>query len=245
MTRFRIALALVTVGWLMAELLAGVFYFELYDLFDFFTWPVISLPLIAIGLALCVAAIVMTWFPSSRKLGLLVLLLVACVTCLQSFTQLSMEMGVHARLFRCEHIYLEQVENLAKGLSGRGLGSCGGAPEVDPGPPVRLVVPWLKAGRDWTGIVHDPSGTILALADKTNPDHSRVAGLFGGGLRGAAHIRGPWYFCWFKIEDNTPLGPQASGSNRSLVTPSLPETRGPFPEAGRLARAKHRTPGDP
>ena len=205
MIRSRRVLVLATIVWLAVALASNAFYFELLERFWFLMWLVDFLPLIAVGMLLSIMAIVQTSNRSSRTLGLLVLVLVVGMACLTGFTNFSMELGARVRLLRCERTYMRRVESFARGSLVEELGSCGGVPQVDQGPPIRVAVPWGGWGDTWFGVVHDPSGEVVKASDD-NPYRYEVANLFSGHIHGVEHLWGPWYFCWFQFERSEVVG---------------------------------------
>jgi hypothetical protein len=199
--RSRRTLAVTTVAWLAGVVLRNAFYFEVLDRFGWLTGPVIALPLAAQGFAIVLMAVAQARQPHTRRVAVTVLLLVCVVGFLTTFSYFSMEIGVNARLLRCERLYTEAIVGLAESATMRGLASCGGIPQLDTGPPQRVVVPWSRVGNEWSGIVHDPTGTIDMLPHRGSRREPGAVVLFGSTLRGSFHVRGPWYFCWFIRDD--------------------------------------------
>lgn len=201
--RSRRTFAVTTLVWLAGVILRNAFYFELFDRFGWLTGPVVALPLIAQGVAIVLMAVAQARQPHTRRVAITVLLLVCVVGFLTMFSYFSMEIGINVRLLRCERLYTETIVGIAESSTSHGLASCGGIPQLDPGPPQRVVVPWARIGNEWSGIVHDPTGTVETLPHRASLEEHGAVVLFGSTLRGSFHVRGPWYFCWFIQDDSS------------------------------------------
>ncbi len=194
----RTFLVLTTVVWLIAVLLACASFFELSDLFGPLALLLISGPLIVLGIGISIVAIVKLRFPACRRVALQVLALMAVVAFLTTFTQFSARLSLYARLWRCERMYQVQIQSITAGVAPSNLGSCGMLPVVDSGPPRRIGVPWIEVAEHWAGVVYDPSGTIPGLAGHHGSGTPGGKPIFESSLDGAAHVWGPWYYCWFE-----------------------------------------------
>jgi len=98
------------------------------------------------------------------------------------------------KLWRVEKEYLEVISVIQNNPTANPPG-CSDRVEVEPGPPLRVAFSWGGLLDNWTGIVHDPGGEVLAANNPECP--SEITLLFGGCLIHARHIWGPWYFCAF------------------------------------------------
>lgn len=107
--------------------------------------------------------------------------------------------GVYVRFFVERPKYEAVVQDIAAGGE-----LCEQGCILEGSDPIQVAFPWYGAADNWYGVCHDPTGRILQAnrlkrdySNISDPQYREVAGMYGGGLRGAHHLHGSWYFCNF------------------------------------------------
>jgi len=188
-------LTILTILWLLAVILRFAFFFEIREAVGVFLDWAPGLLLLAAGVALAIAWLVSAFLGKPRRpLRLLPAIALVAVMILLWGMHLGPRIGVVARLWRVEKEYLEVI-SVIQNNPAVDPPECSDPVEVEPGPPLRVAFSWGGLLDNWTGIVHDPGGEVLAAnnAERT----SEITYLFGGTLIHARHVWGPWYFCAF------------------------------------------------
>jgi hypothetical protein len=181
--------------WLLATLVRFALFFELRQAVGVFLDWAPGLLLLGTGALLAVAWLVRAVGRRPRRpLSLAPAVGLAWVMVLLWGLHLGPRIGAAARLWRFEEEYLEAIAVIRDDPATEPP-ECRDPIEVEPGPPLRVAFSWGGVLDHWSGVVHDPTGRVLAASA---PDCPReITDLFGGTLAHARHLWGPWYLCSF------------------------------------------------
>ena len=172
-------LILLTILWLLAALCRFALFFEIRQAIGVFLDWAPGLLLLATGATLVVAWLVQAIVRRPRRpLFLLPAVALAGVMVLLWGLRLGPRIGVAARLWRLEKEYLEVIA-VVRNNPAADPPDCRDPVKVEPGPPLRVAFSWGGLLDNWTGIVHDPGGGVLAANDTESPGRDRSC-LFGG-----------------------------------------------------------------
>lgn len=181
--------------WLCAAVARFAFLFELRQALGVFLDWIPGFLLLAGGMVLAFAGFRRALDRRPRRpLRLLPSIGPVAVMLLLWGTPLGLRIGVASTLWRAESGYREVIEAIRDDPVAQPPD--GGPPAVvEPGPPLRVAFPWGGLGDNWSAVVYDPGGSVLAA----NGPHGapEIRALFGGTLIHAKHVWGPWYFCVF------------------------------------------------
>jgi hypothetical protein len=191
----RRTLVLLTILWMLAALCRFALFFEIRQAIGVYLDWAPGLLLLATGAALAVAWLFRALGSRPRRpLSLLPAAGLAGAMVLLWGLRLGPGIGVAARLWRLEPEYLGVVAVVRSNPAAEPP-DCRDRVAVEPGPPLRVAFSWGGLLDNWTGIVHDPGGGVLAANDPATP--GEITHLFGATLVRARHLWGAWYFCSF------------------------------------------------
>lgn len=188
-------LMILTSLWLLAVLVRFALFFEIRQAVGVFLDWLPGLFLLGTGAALAVAWLLRGVVRRPRRPWSLVPStgLVALMILLWGM-HLGPLIGVATKLWRSEKEYLEVI-GVIRNNPETEPPECRDPVKVEPGPPLRVAFTWGGLLDNWTGIVHDPGGGVLAANEPNRPGD--IVLLFGGCLFRAKHMWGPWYYCSF------------------------------------------------
>lgn len=188
---------ILSLVWLLTACLRFLFYHELNDVLWMLTFLVDGAFLL-FGLGLAIALVCLRSLTS--------IISSACLLAFAGaffFTSVGWKTGTLFRFWRLQSQYEQQVAEILQLPDVEAEGRKGSV-IVDLGPPRRIAFSWGGIIDNWTGIVYDPSGEVLKAqnfkedwSNWDDPSLQHVRRLFGGDLRSAWHLWGPWYYCAF------------------------------------------------
>ena len=187
----------LTLLWLLSVAFRFLFYHEINDNLWVFSWLVDGV--LVLGGA--ILAIALLCLKQRKAIGIALAMVV--VIGLAWFSPIGWKTGTLFRMWRLESTYEKEIVRIMA-LDDEALESFETFAEIEPGPPRRIAFSWGGIIDNWSGIVYDPSGEVLKAqqfkddwSNWDDPELSAIKSLFGGDLRNARHLWGPWYYCFF------------------------------------------------